>query len=77
MLQGITINLHLLFSRSLHPFNKLFNTAKYFYEKLKMKGVILRSMEEGYNIKNTLRMTIGSKKENLRFMKITKNIFKK
>jgi len=52
-------------------------TAKYFYEKLKMKGVILRSMEEGYNIKNTLRMTIGSKKENLRFMKITKNIFKK
>ena len=51
--------------------------AKYFYKKLKKKGIILRSTEEGYKIKNMLRLTIGSKKENLEFMKVTKNIFKK
>ena len=51
--------------------------ARYFYEKLKMKGIILRSTEDGYKIKNMLRLTIGSKKENLKFMKVTKNIFKK
>ena len=51
--------------------------AKYFYERLKMKGIILRSTESGYKIKNMLRLTIGSKKENLRFMKETENIFKK
>jgi histidinol-phosphate aminotransferase len=51
--------------------------AKYFYEKLKMKGVILRSTEDGYKIKNMLRLTIGSKKENLKFMKITEGIFRK
>ena len=52
-------------------------TAKYFYKKLKMKGIILRSTEEGYKIKNMLRITIGSKNENLKFMKITENIFRK
>ncbi len=51
--------------------------AKYFYEKLKMKGIILRSTEDGYKIKNMLRLTIGSKKENLKFMKVTQSIFKK
>ena len=51
--------------------------AKYFYEKLKMKGIILRSTEYGYKIKNMLRLTIGSKKENLKFMKVTESIFKK
>jgi histidinol-phosphate aminotransferase len=51
--------------------------AKYFYKKLKMKGIILRSTENGYKIKNMLRLTIGSKKENLKFMKVTKNIFRK
>ena len=51
--------------------------AKYFYEKLKMKGVILRSTEDGYKIKNMLRLTIGSKKENLKFMRITESIFRK
>ena len=51
--------------------------AKYFYKKLKTKGIILRSTEEGYNIKNMLRLTIGSKKENLKFMKVTESIFKK
>jgi histidinol-phosphate aminotransferase len=49
--------------------------AKYFYEKLKKKGIILRSTEDGYKIKNMLRLTIGSKKENLKFMKATESIF--
>ena len=51
--------------------------AKYFYEKLKMKGIILRSTEDGYKIKNMLRLSIGSKKENLKFMMVTESIFKK
>jgi Histidinol-phosphate/aromatic aminotransferase and cobyric acid decarboxylase len=42
-----------------------------------MKGIILRSIEDGYKIKNMLRLTIGSKKENIKFMNITKSIFKK
>ena len=58
-------------------FTKCKLKAKYFYERLKMKGIILRSTESGYKIKNMLRLTIGSKKENLRFMKETENIFKK
>ena len=58
-------------------FRKCKLKAKYFYEKLKMKGIILRSTEDGYKIKNMLRLTIGSKKENLKFMKVTESIFKK
>ena len=42
--------------------------AKYFYEKLKNKGIILRSTEDGYKIKNMLRLSIGSKNDNLKFM---------
>jgi len=51
--------------------------AKYFYEKLKKRGIILRSTEDGYKIKNMLRLTIGSKKENLKFMNAVKRIFEK
>ena len=58
-------------------FTKCKFKAKYFYEKLKMKGIILRSTEDGYKIKNMLRLTIGSKKENLKFMKVTESIFRK
>ena len=58
-------------------FTKCKFKAKYFYEKLKMKGIILRSTEDGYKIKNMLRLTIGSQKENLRFMNVTKSIFRK
>ena len=58
-------------------FSKCKFRAKYFYKKLKMKGIILRSTEEGYKIKNMLRLTIGSKKESLKFMKVTESIFKK
>ena len=58
-------------------FKKCKFRAKYFYERLKKKGIILRSTEDGYKIKNMLRLTIGSKKENFKFMKLTKRIFKK
>ena len=51
--------------------------ARYFYKKLKLKKIILRSTEDGYKIKNMLRLTIGSKKENLKFMRAVENIFKK
>ncbi len=49
-------------------------SAKHLYEKLKKKGVILRSTEDGYGIKNKLRLTIGSKEENLKFMNTVKRI---
>ena len=51
--------------------------AKVLYEKLKNKGIILRSTEEGYNIKNKLRLTIGSREENSKFLTATKEIFSK
>ena len=50
-------------------------TAKNFYNKLKTKGVILRSTEDGYKIKNMLRLTIGSKKDNLKFISSVKKLF--
>ena len=55
-------------------FEKCKFTAKYFYEQLKRKGIIIRSTEEGYHIKNKLRLTIGSKNENLAFMNAVKKI---
>ena len=55
-------------------FEKCRYSAKFLYEKLKNKGIILRSTEEGYHIKNKLRLTIGSKSENLAFMNAVKNI---
>ena len=51
--------------------------AKYFNEKLKNKGIILRSTENGYKIKNMLRLSIGSASDNLRFMSAVKSIFKR
>ena len=58
-------------------FDKSKFSAKHVFKKLESKGIILRSTEEGYNIKNKLRLTIGSSKENIKFMKIMKWIFKK
>ena len=55
-------------------FEKCKFTAKYFYEQLKRKGIIVRSTEEGYRIKNKLRLTIGSKSENLAFINAAKKI---
>ena len=56
-------------------FNKCKFSAKYVFNKLQSKGIILRSTEDGYNIKNKLRLTIGSKKENMRFITTIKAIF--
>jgi histidinol-phosphate aminotransferase len=58
-------------------FDKSKFSAKYVFRKLELKGIILRSTEEGYNIKNKLRLTIGSSKENIRFINVMKNIFNK
>ena len=55
-------------------FKRCRHSAKFFYEGLKKKGIILRATEDGYHIKNKLRLTIGSKKENLAFMNATKTI---
>ncbi len=51
--------------------------AENFYKKLKEKGIILRSTEYGYKIKNRLRLTIGSRNDNLKFMSVVKSIFNK
>ena len=56
-------------------FKQCVYSAKYFYQKLKNKGIILRLTEDGYHLKNNLRLTIGSSKENLKFMKIVKGMF--
>ena len=58
-------------------FSKCKIKAKYFYEKLKNKGIILRSTEDGYKIKNMLRLTVGSKTDNIKFMKAAESIFKR
>ena len=56
-------------------FDKCKFSANYVFNKLQSRGVILRSTENGYNIKNKLRLTIGSKKENMRFITTIKAIF--
>ena len=58
-------------------FSKCKIKAKKFYEKLKAKGIILRSTEDGYKIKNMLRLTIGSRNDNLKFMKAAESILRK
>ena len=58
-------------------FDKCIFSAKHVYKKLKNEGIILRSTEESYNIKNKLRLTIGSRKENIKFINAMKFIFKK
>ena len=56
-------------------FDKCKFSANYIFNKLQLKGIILRSTEDGYNIKNKLRLTIGSKKENMKFITTIKTIF--
>ena len=51
--------------------------ANYIYKKLKTKGIILRLTEDGYKIKNMLRLTIGSRPDCLKFISIVKSIFDK
>jgi len=57
-------------------FEKCKYSAKFLHKNLKNKGIILRSTEDGYHIKNKLRLTIGSKKENLKFMNAVKRVMK-
>jgi len=56
-------------------FDKSKFSANYVFNQLQSKGIILRSTKDGYNIKNKLRLTIGSKKENKIFITAIKNIF--
>ena len=58
-------------------FSKCKLKAKHFNDKLKAKGIILRSTEDGYKIKNMLRLTIGSKADSLQFIKAVESIFYK
>ena len=51
--------------------------ARYFYEKLKLKGIILRSVERGYKIKNMLRLTIGSRTDCFKFIRAVESILHK
>ena len=55
-------------------FEKCKYSAKYLYEKLKNKGIILRSTRDGYHINNKLRLTIGSRRENLKFLSAVKEV---
>ena len=56
-------------------FDKSKFSANYVYKKLESKGIFLRSTQEGYKIKNKLRLSIGSSKENIKILKLMKNIF--
>jgi histidinol-phosphate aminotransferase len=56
-------------------FDKCKFTANNVFKKLQSKKIILRSTEDGYNIKNKLRLSIGSNKENNKFIKAIKDIF--
>ena len=56
-------------------FDKCKFSASHVFNKLKSKGIILRSTDNGYNIKNKLRLTIGSKKENIKFISTIRSIF--
>ena len=56
-------------------FDKCKFSANYVFNKLQSKRIILRSTEDGYNIKNKLRLTIGSKKENIKLIAAIRVIF--
>ncbi|MDB4082411.1 histidinol-phosphate transaminase [Candidatus Pelagibacter sp.] len=56
-------------------FDKCKFSANYVFNKLQTKGIILRSTEDGYNIKNKLRLTVGSKNENIKFITTIRSIF--
>jgi histidinol-phosphate aminotransferase len=56
-------------------FDKCKFTANHVFKMLESKKIILRSTEDGYNIKNKLRLTIGSNKENIKFIKAINSIF--
>ena len=55
-------------------FNKCKYSARNVYKKLQSKGIILRNVEIGYKIKNRLRLTIGTSRENITFMEAMRKI---
>ena len=55
-------------------FDKCKFSANYVFKKLQSKGIILRSTKDGYDIKNKLRLTIGSSIENAKFISTIKLI---
>ena len=57
-------------------FDKCKYSSNYVIKKLEDKGIVLREMES-YNIKNSLRLTIGSTTENKKVIKIFNKIFNK
>jgi len=56
-------------------FDRCKYSANYVFNMLQSKGIILRSTEDGYKIKNKLRLTIGSKAQNNKFIKAITDIF--
>ena len=50
-------------------------SSKFFFDKLLYNGIIARNMSE-YNIKNSLRLSIGNSSENKYLLKTVKKIFK-
>jgi histidinol-phosphate aminotransferase len=56
-------------------FDKCKYSANYVFKKLQLKGIILRSTQDGYKIKNKLRLTIGSEKQNNKFIEVITDIF--
>ena len=55
-------------------FDKCKFSANYVFKKLQLQGIILRSTKQGYNIRNKLRLTIGSSTENAKFISTIKLI---
>ena len=54
-------------------FNKIRESSKKIFLKLAKNGILVRKMDV-YNIKNSLRITIGNNLENKRFIKIIRKI---
>ena len=54
-------------------FDKVKKTSKQVFFALAKKGILLRQMDV-YSIKNSLRVTIGNNKENLKLMSELKKI---
>ena len=50
-------------------------SSKLFFEKLIKNGILVRGMNE-YNIKNSLRLSIGNSNENKYLLKVVRKIFK-
>tara|TARA_B100000508_G_scaffold55003_3_gene42761 strand:- start:144005 stop:145039 length:1035 start_codon:yes stop_codon:yes gene_type:complete len=50
------------------------NDANFFYDELVKQGVIIRNRTTAFGCENCLRLSVGTKEENNRFMKVFDNI---